>query len=76
SKIDGVVAEASLQDSKNKAKKDLEQKATDTKAAIDKLTGVSDGDKEKAKAEVEAALKDGETAIEKATDTKGVDDAV
>ncbi|WP_349534118.1 hypothetical protein, partial [Leuconostoc citreum] len=37
SKIDGVVAEASLQDSKNKAKKDLEQKATDTKAAIDKL---------------------------------------
>ena len=70
--IDKVVTDSELQDAKNKAKKELEEKATLTKAAIDKLTGVSAEEKEKAKSEIEKVLEAGKKAIDDADKTDAV----
>ncbi|NBA02063.1 DUF1542 domain-containing protein [Erysipelothrix rhusiopathiae] len=59
-----VVDQSTLQDAKNKAKKELEAKAEETKQAIDALPGLSQEEKLKAKAEVDKVLKEGLNSIE------------
>ncbi|NBA01882.1 DUF1542 domain-containing protein, partial [Erysipelothrix rhusiopathiae] len=58
-----IVDQSTLQDAKNKAKKDLEAKADETKKAIDSLPGISQEAKDKAKAEVDKVLKEGLESI-------------
>ncbi|MGX7024664.1 DUF1542 domain-containing protein [Vagococcus hydrophili] len=70
--IEKEVTDSKLQDAKNKAKKELEDKATSTKAAIDKLTGISTAEKEKAKAEIDKLLATGLAGIDKAKDATEV----
>ncbi|MDE8241733.1 DUF1542 domain-containing protein, partial [Erysipelothrix rhusiopathiae] len=60
-----IVDQSKLQDAKNKAKKDLEAKADETKKAIDALPGISQESKDKAKNEIDNALNKGLENIEK-----------
>ncbi|MDE8065475.1 DUF1542 domain-containing protein [Erysipelothrix rhusiopathiae] len=62
--VKDIVDQSTLQDAKNKAKKDLETKADETKKAIDALPGLSQEAKDKAKAEVDKVLKEGLASID------------
>ncbi|EFY08880.1 DUF1542 domain-containing protein [Erysipelothrix rhusiopathiae] len=62
--VKDIVDQSTLQDAKNKAKKDLEAKADETKKAIDALPGLSQEAKDKAKAEVDKVLKEGLASID------------
>ncbi|MDE8163202.1 DUF1542 domain-containing protein [Erysipelothrix rhusiopathiae] len=62
--VKDIVDQSTLQDAKNKAKKDLETKADETKKAIDTLPGLSQEAKDKAKAEVDKVLKEGLASID------------
>lgn len=62
--VKDIVDQSTLQDEKNRAKKDLEAKADETKKAIDALPGLSQEAKDKAKAEVDKVLKEGLASID------------
>ncbi|MDE8262791.1 DUF1542 domain-containing protein [Erysipelothrix rhusiopathiae] len=62
--VKDIVDQSTLQDAKNKAKKDLEAKADETKKAIDALPGLTQDEKTKAKAEVDKVLKEGLDSID------------
>ncbi|MDE8085204.1 DUF1542 domain-containing protein, partial [Erysipelothrix rhusiopathiae] len=62
--VKDIVDQSTLQDAKNKAKKDLEAKADETKKAIDALPGLSQEIKDKAKGEIDNALNNGLENIE------------
>ncbi|UPU38783.1 DUF1542 domain-containing protein [Erysipelothrix sp. Poltava] len=62
--VKDIVDQSTLQDAKNKAKKDLEAKGDETKKAIDVLPGLSQEIKNKAKGEIENALSNGLQNIE------------
>ncbi|EFY08870.1 DUF1542 domain-containing protein [Erysipelothrix rhusiopathiae] len=62
--VKDIVDQSTLQDAKNKAKKDLEAKADETKNAIDALPGLSQEIKDKAKGEIDNALNNGLENIE------------
>ncbi|MDE8195882.1 hypothetical protein PT122_08865, partial [Erysipelothrix rhusiopathiae] len=59
-----TVDQSNLLDAKNKAKKDLEAKADETKKAIDALPGISQEAKDKAKGEIDNALNKGLEGVE------------
>ncbi|MDE8328937.1 DUF1542 domain-containing protein [Erysipelothrix rhusiopathiae] len=62
--VKDIVDQSTLQDAKNKAKKDLETKADETKKAIDALPGLSQEAKDKAKAMIDSILKKGYQSID------------
>ncbi|MDE8053187.1 DUF1542 domain-containing protein [Erysipelothrix rhusiopathiae] len=71
-----IVDQSTLQDAKNKAKKDLEAKADETKKAIDALPGLSQEAKDKAKAEIDNALNKGLESVELGTSTEAINKVV
>ena len=74
--MDKVVDDATLQDAKNAAKKELEEYADEVKKKIDDLTYTTPDEKDAAKAAVDQALADALVAVDAAIDTDGVDTAV
>ncbi|WP_323616884.1 DUF1542 domain-containing protein [Erysipelothrix rhusiopathiae] len=71
-----IVDQSTLQDAKNKAKKDLEAKVDETKKAIDALPGLSQEVKDKAKAEIDNALNKGLENVELGTSTEAINKVV
>ncbi|CAH2763659.1 DUF1542 domain-containing protein [Erysipelothrix amsterdamensis] len=71
-----TVDQSALQDAKNKAKKDLEAKADETKKAIDALPGISQEAKDRAKGEIENALNKGLESVESGESVDVINQAV
>ncbi|AZK44751.1 DUF1542 domain-containing protein [Erysipelothrix piscisicarius] len=74
-RINDIVEDNKLLDTKNKAKDDLDKKAEDAKKEIDKLPNLSDDEKQKAKDDIDQKTKDGKEAIDQGTTPKDVEDA-
>ncbi|WP_244660394.1 DUF1542 domain-containing protein, partial [Erysipelothrix sp. strain 2 (EsS2-7-Brazil)] len=71
-----IVDQNTLKDAKNKAKKDLETKADETKKAIDALPGISQEAKDKAKGEIDNALNKGLEGVESGTSVDDINQVV